>query len=608
MIPKFLSAIWAAIAPALGNHLWQSTLCLVVAGLLTWIFRQNHARTRFGIWLAASVKFLIPFSLLVNLGTHLARPRAPVRSEASFFFAMQEVSEPFTQPTVPVIHSVVHSTTSPHLIHLLPAFLVATWFCGFVLVLVVWYARWRRISATVRQAAPLPEGREVEALRRMERLGGIRRPIDLWVSPSTLEPGIFGALKPVLVWPKGISARLDDAQLEAILAHEVWHVRRRDNLTAAIHMVVEALFWFYPLVWWLGARLVDERERACDEEVPALTSERHVYAEGILKTCEFCAESPLVCVAGVAGADLKRRIVRIMTQRMAHKLSLGKKLLLYATSIGAVAGPLVFGLVNGPPTRPPWAQTTSAALPTTAFATAEGAAMPSGSAISRGVYVTPVPGAPFSALALQEMTQILNDGSSFQRKTSALIARDSQGRIHNETHEVIPASSTEDPGLLWVHLYDPNTRANLFLNPYTHIAQQTIVTHPASTVPPANWAQHELADVRLPPGIREEDLGDSVIEGLDVHGYRRTITVSEKLSGTGKPVHVVDEYWYSEELRLDLIMKHDDPRTGSLVITVTKLNVNEPPVELFDVPREYKVVDLTPPGQEESPHSARVLR
>ena len=210
---------------------------------------------------------------------------------------------------------------------------------------------------------PLREGREVEALRRLERLGGIRKRIELLLSPASLEPGIFGIVKPVLVWPKGISEHLQDAHLEAILAHEVWHVRRRDNLAAAIHMVVEAIFWFHPLVWWLGARLVEERERACDEEVLELGSERRVYAESILKTCEFCVESPLACVSGVTGADLKKRIVRIMTQRMANKLSFGRKLLLAAIGIAAVAGPVVFGLVNAPQVRAQSTQTTSAPLP-----------------------------------------------------------------------------------------------------------------------------------------------------------------------------------------------------------------------------------------------------
>ena len=56
-------------------------------------------------------------------------------------------------------------------------------------------------------------------------------------------------------------------QLEAVIAHELCHVRHRDNLIAAIHMFVETVFWFHPLVWWIGKRMVEERERACDEEV-----------------------------------------------------------------------------------------------------------------------------------------------------------------------------------------------------------------------------------------------------------------------------------------------------------------------------------------------------
>ena len=73
MILKYLSAIWAASAPALGNHLWQSTLFAIAAGLLTLILRKSHARARYGLWLAASVKFLIPFAVLVSLGSSFCR-------------------------------------------------------------------------------------------------------------------------------------------------------------------------------------------------------------------------------------------------------------------------------------------------------------------------------------------------------------------------------------------------------------------------------------------------------------------------------------------------------------------------------------------------------
>src|SRR5438552_2188031 len=349
MIPEYLPATWTAFAAALGDHLWQSTLFAVVAGLLTLILRNNHARARYWLWLAASMKFLVPFSLLVAIGSHLPWSRGSAGTKAGLYFAMEEVSQPFSQPAMTVISRVTPSTVSPSVIHLLPGLLAAAWLCGFLVVLSVWYLRWRGISVAIRDAVPLREGREVEALRRLERIGGMRKRIEMLLSRASLEPGIFGIAQPVLVWPERISERLEDVHLEAILAHEVWHVRRRDNLAAAVHMVVEAIFWFHPLVWWMGARLLEERERACDEEVLEMGSEPQVYAESILKACEFCVEVPLACVSGVTDADLKRRIVRIMSERVAERLGFGKRLLLLTICSTAVAVPVVLGLANSPP-------------------------------------------------------------------------------------------------------------------------------------------------------------------------------------------------------------------------------------------------------------------
>jgi hypothetical protein len=167
-------------------------------------------------------------------------------------------------------------------------------------------------------------------------------------SPALLEPGIFGIFRPVLVLPEGIAERLTREQMNAILAHEMCHVRSRDNLFAALHMLVEAIFWFHPLVWWIGARLVEERERACDEEVLRLGNEPEIYAESILKTCRFYLESPLACMSGVTGADLKKRVVRIMTQHVGQRIGFARKALLTAAGTFAIAGPLAFGVMNAP--------------------------------------------------------------------------------------------------------------------------------------------------------------------------------------------------------------------------------------------------------------------
>jgi len=249
MMSNLLFANWLTVAPALGNHLWQSTLCLVMAGLLTLVFRKNHARVRYGLWLAASVKFLIPFSILFALGSSLAKPHVVVPASTGFFSVMQEASQPFARPAAHEPSPVAFAATPPNL---LPGVLAAIWLCGFAAVILLWFVRWWRIRSIVRRATPLREGRELTVLRRVERWAGVRKPIEFVSSQATLEPGIFGIFKPVLIWPQGISPKLEDAHLEAILAHEVWHVRRRDNLASAIHMLVEAIFCFHPMVWWLG--------------------------------------------------------------------------------------------------------------------------------------------------------------------------------------------------------------------------------------------------------------------------------------------------------------------------------------------------------------------
>ena len=246
--------------PALFNHLWQSTLFAAVAALLTMAFRRNHARVRHAVWLAASIKFLIPLSLLMSLGGAIAWHSAPqvVATSTNAVVVMDAVSQPFTwaasyQPAEKPVWPV-------------DTVLLAIWLCGFVGIGVSWYLRWRRINAIVQA------GSAVE----------LDLPVETIVSNGSIEPGVFGAFRPVLVLPKGLFERLTPAQLDAVIAHELCHLRHRDNFVAAIQMVVETVFWFHPLVWWIGARLLEERERACDEGVLRTGSEPRLYAEAVL--------------------------------------------------------------------------------------------------------------------------------------------------------------------------------------------------------------------------------------------------------------------------------------------------------------------------------------
>ncbi len=331
----------------LANHLWQSTLFVAVIGLVVLSLKNNRAQVRYGLWLAASMKFLIPFATLVAIGRQFGWSSTTSIVQPDLTSVIDMISQPFARPEVAAISRATTSSAA-----LLPTLLFAIWFCGCAMHLLAWWVRWHRIAVIVRGASPLKAGRELDALRRLELIVGTRPRIAAVTLDTFLEPGVFGVFSPVLIWPRTIGAWLADRQLDAILAHELCHVRRRDNLAVALHMVVEALFWFHPLVWWLEQRLVDERERACDEEVIRLGSEPHVYAESLLRTCEFYVESPLVCVTGVTGSDLKKRIEAIVTSPGGGKrLKPWKKFLLITVGAATVVAPVLIGVLNAPPLR-----------------------------------------------------------------------------------------------------------------------------------------------------------------------------------------------------------------------------------------------------------------
>jgi uncharacterized protein (TIGR03435 family) len=115
-------------------------------------------------------------------------------------------------------------------------------------------------------------------------------------------------------------------------------------------LVVETIFWFHPVVWWIGKRLVEERERACDEQVLSRTGDPETYAEGILTVCRFYLRSPLVSTSGISGSDLRKRIEMIMANPAVHSLDLRRKLVLALAGVATVTIPLAIGIVSSPAT------------------------------------------------------------------------------------------------------------------------------------------------------------------------------------------------------------------------------------------------------------------
>jgi len=197
----------------------------------------------------------------------------------------------------------------------------------------------------------------------------------------------------------------------------------------------------------------------------------------------------------------------------------------------------------------------------------------------QGVFVTPIAGAPFSAVEIIESKQLATDGSVTTRHAQNLIARDSRGRIRNETHAWIPEGWQGPTPLLGAHIYDPQTRISYLLNPTTLVARKRLVAQPQNQVAPPD----------------AEDLGYQILNGMQAKGTRVTRTVSAQFSGTGKEVKITDEFWYSEELHMNLLERHTDVRGGQQTVAILSIKSEEPPASLFEVPQGYKIADLTPP-------------
>ena len=279
----------------IANHLWQSTAFALAIALATLALRRNSPRVRYWLWFAASMKFLIPFSLLVSTGS-----RMPLSHGVPQFHAVtvQQMSFAFSPVVSPVRQ---------------PFPWIWVWAAGVLFFAARWFRNWRFVKTA-----------------------------------RTLEPGVYGLFRPELRLPEGLT----DEQLSVVIAHEERHVECFDNLTAALHMVVETLFWFHPLVWWIGARMMEERERDCDEAVLRRGNQPGAYARSIVQVCSTYVESPLACASGISGSDLKKRIREIMTWRGSLPVTRTGKAVLAVAAVAAISLPFVLGVLRAQ-TLPP---------------------------------------------------------------------------------------------------------------------------------------------------------------------------------------------------------------------------------------------------------------
>jgi hypothetical protein len=220
-----------------------------------------------------------------------------------------------------------------------------------------------------------------------------------------------------------------------------------------------------------------------------------------------------------------------------------------------------------------------------------GALVPSALAQNtNGIFVTPTADAPFTGAIDVEQSEVRPDGSVVLLKTIGDVARDSRGRVYRVFRPFVPANSGETIPIVRIHIYDPETRGFTYLYPQRHVYVTGTVRHPPAAEPADMIAS--ATGRGAPPNqfTKEEDLGLRQIAGVSAHGVRETQTIPAADGNGGRDVVLTDEYWYSEDLHLNVKVSHNDPRTGSLTMTLTKATRTDPDPSLFQIPEGYHPV------------------
>jgi hypothetical protein len=213
------------------------------------------------------------------------------------------------------------------------------------------------------------------------------------------------------------------------------------------------------------------------------------------------------------------------------------------------------------------------------------------SASAQDIFVTPIPNAPFTGIINVERSVVHPDGSVQDFRTVREIGRDSRGRIFSQYRTLLPASDTSTPQIIQVLIYDPETRTSTTLFTPQRLFRSGTVNRPPETQPPALLDASTTGN-SIPRNefTKDEDLGTRQMAGVAVHGVRETQTIPAEKSGTGKEIVTSDEFWYSADLRINMLIKHSDPRTGAVTMTVTQVKRSEPDPALLEIPEGFKPV------------------
>jgi len=339
-VPGAGAVILHLLGWSLLHFLWQAALLALVLGAVLAVARNSSAQSRYV--LCCAVLALMALCPVVTFA-YLARSAGNVPHlgllTAGVNAGPVEGAQEWQHASVSLLERIAALADQR-----MP-WILAVWIAGVLLLLI------RAVVANVavqklRGAAIIPAPESLLALaRRVAAQLGITQAFEVFASQAVNAPTLIGWLKPVILFPVASLTGLAPEQLEAMLAHELAHVRRRDYLVNALQVAMETLLFYHPAVWWVSQQIRREREHCCDDVVVAVTGEPLVYAKALYLLEEQRARAPQLMLGG-NGGQLSMRIRRLLMGRQAVSGSYGAAGWMLTVVLLVLTGGLVISAVT----------------------------------------------------------------------------------------------------------------------------------------------------------------------------------------------------------------------------------------------------------------------
>jgi uncharacterized protein (TIGR03435 family) len=302
---------WLYVAGwVLVHFIWQGAVLAVAAAVVLHLCRRQSASVRYAIACGAMLAMLVSTGITAALievpAAALEATRVSARTTPNTRIGVLLPIQVNDTPSAAAV------SNAQRVEALLP-WIVSVWLLGVTVLLARVGAGWWRVRRLHQLALRTICSSWQAAGNRIASRLAIASVIRIVEIPHIDVPLVVGCLRPIIVLPIAAISQLSAAQVEAILAHELAHVRRHDYLVNLMQTIAETLLFYHPVVWWLSARIRDEREHCCDDVALTIYGDPVGYAAALTELEAWRAGEVSLAAAATGGSLLNRvrRILRV---------------------------------------------------------------------------------------------------------------------------------------------------------------------------------------------------------------------------------------------------------------------------------------------------------